>query len=380
MNKNDQPSTNMRILMVDDNSRNLNVLFDILKGKGYELSAATSGEMALKAATNFLPDLILLDIMMPGINGFETCTKLKSDPVTENIPVIFLSAKVDTEDIVKGFQVGGVDYITKPFNHEEFLVRIRTQLLLREKTKKLEEAKMEISNYAKELEKSNEALTNFSLIAAHDLNAPLRSITNLGQFLIDDYGEILEEEGKDKLEKMRMLSIDLSSLIDSLLNFSMITKDAKPFVSNDLNSLVQKVVDSLDMRVQESSGKIKISNLPILDGETYLLTQLFQNLISNSLKFHVDGTPPLVEIYSESLGNGKWAVIVKDHGIGFEEKFAEEIFIPLKRLVPNKDFEGSGIGLATCKKIVDYHKGDIIVLSKLGEGSTFKIILPEKQI
>jgi two-component system, sensor histidine kinase and response regulator len=180
MDKTDFNLAGMQILIVDDTPANIDMLRKILETKDFIISIAPSGEVALKLASRFNPDLILMDIMMPGIDGFETCQKLKNDPITKEILVIFLYAKTEKKDVVQGFSVGGVDYIRKPFNAEEVLVRIRTQLQLRLKTKKLEETQGE-------LKRSNEDFQAFTTAISHDLKAPLRNILRLGKFLQEDY-------------------------------------------------------------------------------------------------------------------------------------------------------------------------------------------------
>ncbi|MZH03576.1 MAG: response regulator, partial [Nitrospinae bacterium] len=221
---NNLESSGMKILIVDDNLANLDVLLRTLSEKGYDISVATDGDMALKAVAAACPDLILLDIMMPGINGFEICKRLKNDPATKDIPVIFLSAKTDPADIVQGFQCGGVDYITKPFKKDEVSVRVSTQLQLREKTNKLNIAQAEIKFYAEKLERSNEDLQAFAYVASHDIKAPLRKIRMLSDMLIDKYEHVSAEEGKNYLSRICVVTERLNQLIDSVLEFSKLEK------------------------------------------------------------------------------------------------------------------------------------------------------------
>ncbi len=356
----------MKILIADDIPANIDVLYKTLTAQGYEISIALNGEKALDFSLIFLPDLILLDIMMPGIDGFETCRRLKSNEATQNTPIIFLTAKTEEEDIVRGFELGAVDYITKPFKQEEVLVRVRNQLMLR--------------RYIAELERSNEDLESFASVVSHDLRAPLRKIETLGNFLKEDYRDLLDEQGKGFINNMGAITNHLSKLIDNLLQYSQASMEPKSFETVDLNSIAKKAVHNLDAQVQTTKGKVLIGNLPLVDGESSLLYQLFQNLIANALKFHLEGIPPVVEISSEKTKEkGNWEITVKDNGIGFDTKYAEKIFRPFERLVNRNDFEGSGIGLAHCKKIVDRHSGDITVESVPGQGSVFKILLPEKQ-
>jgi two-component system, sensor histidine kinase and response regulator len=377
MENTDYHPNDMKVLMVDDNIANLAVLSDILKEENFEISAATSGEMALKIVKRFLPDLILLDIMMPGINGYETCEKLKSDPETSDIPVIFLSAKVETDDIVKGFQVGGVDYITKPYYQKEVLIRIKTQLQLRNKSKKLEVAEAEIRQYSEDLAMSNQNLQDFAFIASHDLKAPLRKINYLGQFLKESCGDLLNDDGRNHISQIEKITDQLAQLIDSLLDYSTIAKNPKPFTPINLNSGIKEVLYALEAPIKETEGVIHVGELPTVTGEPFLIFRLFQNLISNALKFHNPGKSPVVNIHSQPTDNEFWKVLVEDNGIGFDEKYSEKVFQPFKRLVSADEFEGCGIGLAVCKRIVDHHNGTIECKSQPGKGTTFILTLPK---
>ncbi len=359
----------MNILLVDDTPANLDVLRKILEEEGLTISVALNGEMALKIAPNLIPDLILLDIMMPGIDGFETCEQLKNDPVTKDIPVIFLSAKSDTSDVLQGFSVGGLDYITKPINSEEVLVRVRTQLQLRMQTKKLEETQGK-------LERSNKNLQEFASVVSHDLKAPLRNILRLGEFLKEDCSDQLDKNGQDYINTISVLTDRMTKLIDGLLEFSKITEDARPLEILDLKEIIKEVMDNLQVSIIETEGIINIGELPKINGNPVLIIQLFQNLIANALKFHKREEAPVIKVYGQSTNNEFCEIFVEDNGIGFEEKYTEKIFLPLKRLVAQEEYEGSGIGLALCKKIVDHHKGTITCRSQPGKGTKFTLSFP----
>ena len=295
---NNLESSGMKILIVDDNLANLDVLLRTLSEKGYDISVATDGDMALKAVAAACPDLILLDIMMPGINGFEICKRLKNDPATKDIPVIFLSAKTDPADIVQGFQCGGVDYITKPFKKDEVLVRVSTQLQLREKTNKLNIAQAEIKFYAEKLERSNEDLQAFAYVASHDIKAPLRKIRMLSDMLIDKYEHVSAEEGKNYLSRICVVTERLNQLIDSVLEFSKLEKVPKECKPCDLKSVVDKVVRDLEIQIEEVNAEIIMGGLPSIEGEPQLLYQLVQNIISNAIKYRRDGVAPVIKLSS----------------------------------------------------------------------------------
>ncbi|MFT4579743.1 MAG: two-component system sensor histidine kinase/response regulator [Nitrospinales bacterium] len=369
MENKDFDMAGMKVLIVDDTPTNLDVLQKVLANKGLNISVAPNGEVALKIVPSLMPDLILLDLMMPGIDGFETCEKLKSDPISKDIPVIFLTAKTDTTNVVQGFLVGGIDYITKPFFSEEVLVRIRTQLQLRKKNKELEMTQSK-------LERSNQDLQEFASVVSHDLKEPLRNLFHLGDFLKQDYGDQLDEKGQGYINKMSVVTNRMSQLIDSLLEFSQITEDTKPFETLDLKEIIQRVIENLQEQIKETNGVIHIGDLPAVKGEPSLFLQLFQNLIANALKFKRNEESPVIKIYGQSPSNEFCNIFVEDNGIGIDEKYAEKIFLPLKRLVSKEEYKGSGIGLATCKKIIDYHVGTICFKSLPGKGTKFIISLP----
>ena len=168
----------------------------------------------------------------------------------------------------------------------------------------------------------------------------------------------------------------MSELVDGLLEFSQITKDAKPFESLNIKETIQRAIDNLEVSINETKGIIHIGDLPTVKGEPLLLLQLFQNLIANALKFQRSEEPPVIKIYGQSTNNNFCEIFVEDNGIGFDEKYAENFFLPLERLVSKDEYEGSGIGLATCKKIVAHHKGTITCRSQPGKGTKFILSLP----
>ncbi len=370
----------MKILVVDDNPVNLDILLLTLKERDYDISVATDGEMALKTAAKILPDLILLDIIMPGIDGFDTCVRLKEDPATKGIPIIFISAKDDPDDIVKGFESGGIDYITKPFNKSEVLARVDTQLQLQKRTQELRKAEAEIKLYSKKLERSNQDLEAFASIASHDLKAPLRKICMLGSRFAKKYEKISTDEGRDYLSRICGMAGQLEHLVDSILQFSMLDNTRRTLKQCELKQVIEDVVEGLDMQINESGGEVIVSDLPVIEGDSRLFYQLFQNIISNAIKYSREHVPPIVNVCSSYINETKqWRIEVSDNGIGINEDYFERIFKPFERLHGKSDYEGVGIGLATCKKIVDYLNGNILVRSELGRGTTFSVVLPEKQ-
>lgn len=365
------------ILLVDDNLDNIELLKRILEKDDHDIVFALSGEQALDMTPKLHPKLILMDIMMPGIDGFETCQKLKENKTTREIPIIFISAKNRPEDVVKGFEVGGLDYITKPFNTNEVLRRVKTHLqtqnLIAEKEKSEEKAK----TYSQELEIRNQELKDFINIASHDLREPLRKISIFGGLLEESIGQLGGEE-KSYIDKIKNSAFRMEKFLDDILKLSLITTQANPFRKIDLKKIIKQVTDDLEVSILETNGIIECGELPTIEGDKFQIHQLFQNLLSNSLKFHRKEAPPHIKVSRAHDTNGTWNITLEDNGIGFDQKFSSRIFKPFERLHSQNQFKGTGMGLAICQKIAFRHGGKITVKSQVGKGSTFTIELPKK--
>jgi two-component system, LuxR family, sensor kinase FixL len=217
----------------------------------------------------------------------------------------------------------------------------------------------------------------FATMASHDLKSPLRNIKNVAEFLKSDYENLLDEDGKRYINQIEEQTRRMTQMIDGFLQYARLEKNKNPLQPIELNKLVQTVTMDLQISIKETKGILQCEELPTVEGEATLITSLFHNIISNSLKFHRSEVPPIVKIRSQSDNDKFWKIIIEDNGIGFDEEHGNKIFLPLKRLVSKDRYEGSGIGLATCKKIIDYHNGEITFSSQLGKGSTFTFSLPK---
>ncbi len=231
------------------------------------------------------------------------------------------------------------------------------------------------------LARSNSDLEEFAYIASHDLQAPLRKIRVFGERLKARYGDELEDRGRDYLNRMERAINRMQELIHDLLTYSRVTTDAKPFEEISLNQVIEDVVADLQVRIEETNGRVEVGELPSLDADAVQIRRLLQNLIDNSLKFHKAGQPPVVNVSGDMLESDEnlCRVIVKDNGIGFEKKYLEKVFAPFQRLHGQSEYEGTGIGMATCRKIVERHNGHITAESEPDQGSTFIITLPIEQ-
>jgi len=238
-----------------------------------------------------------------------------------------------------------------------------------------------------ELQRSNQELEDFASIASHDLQEPLRKIQAFGDRLKGKWAETLGPQGLDYLERMQNAAGRMQTLITDLLSFSRVTSKANPFVQVDLAKVANEVVSDLEVRITQVGGKVEVDDLPIIEAEPTQMRQLFQNLIGNAMKFHKKDEPPLVKIQSHyvngqnsSASQNRWiSLTVSDNGIGFDEKYVKKIFSIFQRLHSHSEYEGTGVGLAICQKIVTRHKGEITAKSTLGKGTSFIITLPTVQ-
>lgn len=434
MNNHEQKTSLGNILVVDDTPENLRLLSTMLSQRGYAPRCVINGQMALRACNSNPPDLILLDIMMPQMNGYEVCQHLKNDAITRDIPVIFISAKDEVFDKVNAFAVGGVDYISKPFQFEEVLVRIESHLTLRKLQKQLKEQNVllqeeissrlaveevlheknlilqqeittrcavektlqeqnlllqkEIGNRQRvesallksnqELARSNAELEQFAYVASHDLQAPLATIASYAQLLEKRYQEQLDSQANKFIGNIVQGCTRMQALIDDLLEYSRVGRSQKPFKPTNCNQVLEQALANLQGVIRDTQAVVSYGELPVVNGEISQLVQLFQNLVGNALKYRKN-EPPAISI-SVCKQHDHWIFSVADNGIGIAGQHQERIFQIFQRLHTQKEYSGTGIGLAICQKIVELHGGRIWVNSEIGQGSTFYFTLNENSL
>jgi PAS domain S-box-containing protein len=242
----------------------------------------------------------------------------------------------------------------------------------------------DLERYAIRLERSNRELQDFAYITSHDLQEPLRKIQAFGERLKVKHGPSLGEDGMDYLERMRSSSARMQTLINDLLVYSRLTSKALPFVPTDLSTIAKQVVSNLELLIEESHGRVEIGKLPVIDADPAQISQLMQNLIQNGLKFRRADVPPVIKVYAqdqnpEMMWMNQVEIVVEDNGIGFNEKYLDRIFQPFQRLHGRGEYEGSGIGLSICRKIIERHGGSLTANSQPGSGSKFIFSLPIRQ-
>lgn len=227
----------------------------------------------------------------------------------------------------------------------------------------------------KRLEESNRALQDFASVAAHDLQEPLRKILAFGDRLKKNVGSSLSKEGQDYLERMLSSAGRMRKLIEDLLTYSRITSQGSPFKKTDLNQVLNEVIQDLEVRIEQTGGQVSLGKLPTINADPSQMRQLFQNLIANALKFHRTDISPVVDVTAKVQGQA-CVISVRDNGIGFDEKYLDRIFTIFQRLHGRQEYEGTGVGLAVCRKIVERHGGEITAKSSPNGGAEFLITLP----
>jgi signal transduction histidine kinase len=353
-------TTKGNILVVDDTPNNLRLLIEVLSQEGYQVRPAPNGERALSAARLQPPDLILLDIMMPGMDGYEVCRTLKEEAATRDIPVIFLSALDEVFNKMEAFDAGGVDYVTKPFEAREVLARVATHL--------------KISRLQQELEAQNAELNAFAHTVAHDLKSPLSIVQGYTSMMLEDLSNILTEDGVKYVQRIQDGALKASKIIDELLLLAGIGRQQVEITAVNMHEPVALALDRLQMRIQEYQPEIiKPETWPKAKGYSPWIEEVWANYISNALKY--GGQSPRVELGSTPLGNGLIQFWVQDNGPGLTSEEQAKLFAEFSRINTDRA-QGHGLGLSIVRRIVRRLGGEVGVESQPGQGSKFYFTLP----
>ena len=407
------------ILIVDDSPANLRLLGGIVSAEGYQPRLIPNGPLAMKAVQTEPPDLILLDVGMPGMSGYEVCARLKADAAYRRIPIIFISALGETEDKVRAFETGGVDYVTKPFRAAEVAARIRTHLTLSEMSLSLERmnavleeqvaartaqlaagvARLQeemaerraaeeqvrqlnrgleerIAERTAQVEEANRELEAFADSVSHDLRAPLRAIDGFSAKLLKDHAGQVGGEGRRLVDLVRANVRKMSLLVDDLLALSRTGRATLASGRVEMEPLVRAALAEAapDPGIRARIG-FRLGELPDGLGSEPLLRQVWINLLSNAVKFSGKTERPEIEV--EGCREGGAAVYrVRDNGAGFDPKEAGRLFGAFQRLHSQEDFEGTGLGLALVERIVRRHGGRVWADGAPGAGATFSFSIP----
>lgn len=401
-------SLRVKILIVDDKKENLLSLQVILANRGYEFVEASSGKEALRI---LLKDqdfaIILMDVQMPLMDGFETAELIRQSDKLKHVPIIFLTANMDTPDyIFKGYQAGAVDYMIKPLSAEILQAKVMVfaelykknlELQIKEEetkrlNKELAEQYAAMEKQANDLQVKNRELDAFTYISSHDLQEPLRKIQTFANLIMSSDYENLSDNGKQKFQRILYSANRMRQLIHSLLTFSRTNITDRQFENVNLNSVIEDLKEVLSENINEKKVTIETN---LQQEEVCIIpfqfTQLMQNLISNAIKFAQSDVPPLIKIKTKitkgtdiddenSNKNENYChIMIEDNGIGFDPKFSDKIFDVFQKLHDRDTYEGTGIGLAIVKKIVENHNGFIKASGQPMKGAKFDIYLPTLQ-
>ena len=362
-----------KILIVDDVVSNVLLLKILLTNEKFQVCTANCGNMCIEQARAEKPDLILLDVMMPDISGFDTAVILKKDPELKDIPIIFLTALNSPADLVKGFQVGANDFLSKPFNKEELVVRVMHQIALVAAKRLIEKQNREL------LATINNRDKMYSVIA-HDLRSPMASIRmvlNLAVAAISP--DVVGQEIFDLIDKANKESEDVHDLLDNLLKWTKSQTGRLSVVMQDLdlNDIIPGVVDIFEMIA--ATKKIKLSytgGSTIVRADNDMLKTIVRNFMSNAVKFSPENSSIEITVTSDA----DFAKIsVRDHGVGIAADRLSSIFHKGETTYGTGGEEGSGLGLQLCQDFARKIGGDVMVESVEGEGSTFSVFVPLKK-
>ena len=358
------PQIKSRILVVDDITKNLQVVGTVLRNQGYEVMPAASGAEALKCVRAQLPDLILLDLMMPEMDGLEVCRRLKSDAGTRQIPVVFLTASNEMEHLVQGFEAGAVDYVTKPFNPPELLARVRTHLELKHARQRLREM--------------NDEKNEFMGIAAHDLRSPLNAVKGYSEMILED--PALGGENATLAQRIHEAATRMAEMVQNLLDANRIERGEMKLnlATTDLCPVLAAVVEA------QRPGAVAKQQMLHLQSESPpvnalvdpgVMAQIVENLVSNAVKYSPPGKNIFVRLKQEAQAV---RIEVQDEGPGLSAEDQKKLFGKFARLSakPTGGEHSTGLGLSIVKKMVEAMNGKVWCESEPGQGATFIVALP----
>jgi two-component system, NtrC family, sensor kinase len=384
-----------RILTVDDSPTYLHELASALRDEGYDVVLAHSGEDAIEMLAVQSVDCILMDLMMPGIGGQETCRRIKASPTLRNIPLIMLTAVEDRQALIDGLATGADDYIAK--SHEFDVLRARIQAQMRRKqfedenrrirdklldseleaaearaARQIAEAKAEL---VEELKHKNQELEAFSYSVSHDLRAPLRSIDGFSQLLLEEYGPNLDETALGYLRRIKSATDRMSELIADMLQLSRVSRAEVNRTRVDISALAKSVADELAQQNVQRTVSVQIQPGLQADADPGLMKVLFENLLGNAWKFTQRAETARIEVKLDSKSE-EAIFFVKDNGAGFDMAYAGRLFQPFQRMHSVADFPGTGIGLATVRRVVNLHGGRVWAEGLVGSGATIFFTIP----
>ncbi len=352
-------NTSERILIVDDNEHLLSATSRLLRNAGYDVLTASTGQDGVQLATDAIPDLILLDWVLPDGSGDEICRQIKAA-----YPHIFIalmsSLHTTSDEQAAGLEAGADEYIVRPISNRELIARVRVLL-------RLKRAEQSLARYNAELER-------FTYVTAHHLQEPLRTVVSYTQLLDKYANEQLDAKAQRYMTFVTDAAVHMKHLLRDLLVYIELDKRSLKLADISSEEVLNHVLHTLRDVIQERHARVEHDALPVVHADPSQLAEVFRHLLDNALKFQ-GISPPRIRVTAQCESD-MWMFSVQDHGIGIESEYLERIFHTFERLHSRVDYPGTGIGLATCKKIIERHGGRIWAESKPGEGSTFYFTLP----
>jgi len=379
-----------KVLMVDDRVGNLIAMESVLRALPTELVRAHSGNEALALMLRDEFALVLLDVQMPGMDGFEVASLMRSNERTEHVPIIFLTAFGDERrHVARGYESGAVDFLFKPIDPDTLKSKVDVFLRLHRQNRALA-VLAELKRTERELEWAKSDLESFVRAASHDLREPARTISITADVLESALAGRLDDECRASLDTLRQRSRRIISMLGALEEYASVGGE-HGWLRTDLNETLHAVTTQLRDPIRATNARIEAAPLPVVDGHPSQLRSLLIHLISNSLKFHREGTAPRIVVSGELLtpddarqegfdsGEACCALSVADNGIGLAEGEGLRLFSAFVHLQSRERFEGAHVGLAVCRRIVERHRGRIRASGRLGEGTTIRVTLPLRQ-
>jgi len=391
MSQEPYPPSKESILIVDDTPTNLQLLAQMLSEQGYKVRMAQDGTMALLSVESSPPDLILLDIMMPELNGYEVCSKLKASSFTKDIPIIFISALNEVFDKVKAFEVGGVDYITKPFQAQEVLARVEHQLHIRKLTQQLLEqnallqqevhrreiAEAEVRKSLSKEQELNQLKSYFVSMVSHEFRNPLTTILGFAELIRDYDQQLTSEKRQAYLRQIQESARRMTALLNDVLIIGQAEAGKIEFNPEplDVEEFCRDLVEEIKLgnSVQHIITFSRPSQLTKACMDKNLLRQILTNLLSNAIKYSPEGSTVTFDLICQ---DEKAIFHIKDEGIGISPEDQQRLFESFQRGSNVGKISGTGLGLTIVKKAVDLHGGQIVVKSDVGVGTTFSVAIP----
>ncbi len=355
------------ILIIEDNPVNMHLLLHVLMDAGFNVIVADAGEPGLTMAAENIPDIILLDILLPGMDGFAVCQQLKQDVATADIPIVFMTALTETENIVRAFKLGAVDYVTKPIQSAEVLARINTHLTM-------SRLQIDLENEVEERGLLIEELDAFAHMVAHDLKNPLSNIVGFAKVLERGYGRLPEKDIHFALQAVTSSAYKMSDIIDALLSLARVRQNQVEIKPVQMEAIIRETVSRLQANIQQTGAMIDgAASWPQVLGHAPWLEEVWVNYVSNAIKY--GGDPPQIYLGWDDLEDGFYRFWVQDNGSGLTDRQQEQLFQPFTRFHTTQA-EGHGLGLCVVQRIVLKSGGEVGVSCAAGEGCRFYFTLP----